>query len=837
MRHAPWFVLALVALWPDAAHAQQVRRFKVTASDVQVGFPTVSATSDVYGFKAGIWTPVLVRLTAAEDGNVNLPVEVDGSISGEMLIECADSDGVGNYYPQKFRLGPSDPLVVIGYTKASSSAPEIKISFNINGRKVVVANTTWPAIDVGGHLYLSLGDNLVDLYKGLVRLNNPFGQKNANAGQETRPRYAAYETDARNLPTNWFGYSAVDLAIMTTSNDKFLDRLIGDRQSSPQLAALATWVRQGGRLVVSVAPANREKVVRLLASPAWQPALPPVFTAESKTFTLGSLDGLRNWSNALNEPILNAKGENPQVPGVRLQQLPTVAVEAWTQEGNERVPLMVRFPHGMGSITLIGFDVKDPFMGEWKGNPLFWQEVIRKLAPSSNFAGAGQDMGNPGWNNSGSDITSSLYQELERFDTPTISFGWVVLFIFFYILVVGPVDYLVLKYVFKRLELTWITFPAVVITISLLAYFTAYAIKGQDLKVNKIDLLTIDMRSGLKDDFAPASARVYGTTWFSILSPRIQNYTIGIEPNMETWQGLEAPVQPVAPVMSWLGRPEQWGMGASGRGRSASLFSRTYEYQANAVGLRDVPIPVWTTKSFTASWESVLQKLPFESKLSYESGPGNNPNSLKGTIKSNLPFDLTEVGIIYRGKYCPLPDLPKGVAVEVVLDPLNLKDIAGWISAAENQLQQKVQQQQFQRNANMGGGTFEPSAVVRFLMFHEKANARGSLRNHNHRNLDLSWRVKEDAGDGAVREAILLGRVKRAAGPIQQIHDDAAEPLATRLWLGELPGTPIEGQTRTVTRADGKQEVVPALRPRPATLGTMVQDTYLRVLLPVGPAR
>ena len=37
------------------------------------------------------------------------------------------------------------------------------------------------------------------------------------------------------------------------------------------------------------------------------------------------------------------------------------------------------------------------------------------------------------------------------------------------------------------MELTWITFPTIVVTVSLLAYYAAYVLKGNDLLVNKVD--------------------------------------------------------------------------------------------------------------------------------------------------------------------------------------------------------------------------------------------------------------------------------------------------------------------------------------------------------------
>src|SRR5205085_228522 len=97
----------------------------------------------------------------------------------------------------------------------------------------------------------------------------------------------------------------------------------------------------------------------------------------------------------------------------------------------------------------------------------------------------------------GTDITSRLQQELDNFDVNVVPFGYVALFIILYILVVGPLDYFVLKHVFHKLEWTWITFPLVVLTVSIAAYFTAYALKGNDLKINKVDLVDFDMRTDL----------------------------------------------------------------------------------------------------------------------------------------------------------------------------------------------------------------------------------------------------------------------------------------------------------------------------------------------------
>ena len=46
------------------------------------------------------------------------------------------------------------------------------------------------------------------------------------------------------------------------------------------------------------------------------------------------------------------------------------------------------------------------------------------------------------------------------------------------------------------MELTWITFPTIVVTVSLLAYYAAYAVKGNDLRVNKVDVVDVDQAAG-----------------------------------------------------------------------------------------------------------------------------------------------------------------------------------------------------------------------------------------------------------------------------------------------------------------------------------------------------
>ena len=315
-------------------------------------------------------------------------------------------------------------------------------------------------------------------------------------------------------------------------------------------------------------------------------------------------------------------------------------------------PVVVQGAYGLGRVTVVALDPDKPPAVKWVAKAEFWKTLLTLAGPQIPESAA-QQRGVIRYSNGqqvvsgGDDAQQQINTDLERFEgVPVISFGWVALFILLYILVVGPLDYLFLKKVVKRLELTWITFPTVVLAVSAAAYFTAYHLKGSELRINKLDLVDIDQQTG----------RAYGRTWFSLFSPRIEKYTIGIEPASQ-WGGATDSTEPTE-VVSWFG--------AERTGRQ-DLFRQSYDYAARAVGLRRVPIQVWTTKGFQADWAAPLNadSPPIENHLRH---PPGRPNDLIGSVTSRLPVPLEDVILIYRGEVATLgpllPEQPKTVTAQ-----------------------------------------------------------------------------------------------------------------------------------------------------------------------------
>jgi hypothetical protein len=818
--------VTVLALAPAGRAQQATVRMKF--EKVQIGFHTGApedAGPTLRTFKPGLWAPVYVTLVAAGDGPILLPVALDNTVQGQVRVEAPDNDGVSNVYPEPFKIGKAERIHLTAYVKPSASRAEIKVSVRPGGEGARTTDIAFYGAveghdsgrEVNDSLYLTLGSRPPELPAALKNLAN-----NKNDPKDTRPRYLVSETEVHRMPRRWFGYGSIDLLVLTTDNKQFLTDLL-DPTHRPRLAALAGWVRRGGRLVVSVFAKHQDLAHRLLSDPkAWAPPLPDLLTTAVKEQpAVTDLSALQTWANQAGRqtPPFPVRRNEP----LRIAQLkPRAEVEILAEA--EGFPLIVRAPYGRGSVTVLAVDVAKAPFAEWKGAPDFWMTTLTQLAPRV-LPPQRDDPGGPmrGRGEPGLDVTTRLQQELDKLGTPPLEFGWVALFVLLYILVVGPLDYLLLKKVFKRLELTWITFPAVVLGISLIAYFTAYALKGKELKVNKLDLVDLDLRSELGADLRPQRAHAYGTTWFTILSPRIQSYTVGVEPVFPRLVdgGGEAP--PV--VLSWLGRPETGGMGASAGQRKQSMFTRTYQYTPGAAGLKDVPIPVWTTKSFTASWEAALQKMPFEVKLEY--GANDPDRQVTGSIKNNLPVDLLEVALIYRKQWYDLPSCKAGAGLRFDLQRLRVADLADKVKDWERQVPIKAADlgRWAQPRAPVDGRArpddarelYEPGQVLKELLFFEKGDSFGHSHNHAQRRLDQSWRLPEGmGGKQEVREAILVARLAPARGPGNELNTGKDARLPTRLWLGALPG---EG------------------REPPDLAGTLTQDTYLRVFLPVTPMK
>src|SRR5262249_33430916 len=150
------------------------------------------------------------------------------------------------------------------------------------------------------------------------------------------------------------------------------------------------------------------------------------------------LPPLRKVEVALLEPgptvvtLLNEEGEGPGGPG------------------KKKRPLVVQGSFGLGVVSYVAFDLDMPPLTTWEGQIPFWRRCLKELAPRPPDATQTPNPGQPQFGfRDRAELATELQRALDDFgDIPTIPFYWVALFILFYILLVGPIDYFLLKKVF-----------------------------------------------------------------------------------------------------------------------------------------------------------------------------------------------------------------------------------------------------------------------------------------------------------------------------------------------------------------------------------------------------
>ncbi len=814
MRKIHWILGAFVlACTASLAQAQGDRKLPPEIKKLQVGFQAYSR-EDQTAFKVGLWTPVYVEVFGGTDGILPGP-------KSYIEIQTADSEDVGTSLAFPVAVKSMETRTFLGYVKAghAGGSNEVQVKLHVGNREYKHPAELYFSLQPNAHLYLTLGQRMPDVNRAARRIGREAVPKDKEDDRIDSLRQAVFETDAGRLPDAWYGYNGADLVILSTENKEFLKALINNPE---RLKAIAQWVRRGGRLVVPIAHASQPLVHALLQSEiAWQPPIPvvpPKSPGNVQELAVLDLAKVAGWANVREAFQRLDPGTLRPVPmEIALLDPGKGRLNDWDvlATGDDGRPVIARVRYGLGQITYLAFSFDDVGFRGWnrESKELALQNILKNLAPRApgdinNFDGRfgkGRDFSD--------DLTTELIGKLDNFDVTIIPFGYVALFIVLYILVVGPLDFFLLKYVFKRLEWTWITFPTVVVGVSVVAYFAAYALKGRDLKINKVDIVDFDLRTS-RDGKA---VHVYGHSFFTILSPRIQNYTIGTEPNPEFW-GEKADKVRNVDLLSWLGRPSG-GPHDMRRSSSTGFFRKPYEYSEDLTGLRGVPIPVWTTKAFCASWEQTVSVAPVAADLAFHTKPvAGKDLKVTGRLENHLGVDLIDVWLVYQDRCYTIPGgLKSAKRGEAPKNELSIPTQPGEVGLQVFEWVHRGGEHDDAVDGRAWNAGLPP--IVKKLLFHERFDTQNNVRNHSFRNLDLSWRITDDLGEqpagAGIREAILVGRTKVAAGEAEALTSDSVKPLATKLWLGDLP--------------DGG-------RGRPTLVGRLNQETFVRVILPVRPA-
>lgn len=693
-----WLTLCLLLAVFAVPMASGQEPQQTQIADVKLGFAG--------DYKAGCWTQLEVTIAGAEKATALLTVTMP------------DSDGVPvSYVSPPERLisvspgGVSNARLMVrpGQTGAGLKLDLVSTEGKLlAGRKYVSGYEAGPGIVRTGHastnrLIVGIG-NQSGLAE-LVRSQN-------NDIEDYATRLASVE-DPASLPLDWQGYEGVEAVILTTSDPQFYRSLSAN---STRLDALHRWIELGGRLVVFCGAEAEE----LLGDEG-----PLMRFAPGK---FAGMAPLRDSSKIERFASVNESINRGRID-LRIPRFENIEGKVLASAGNEpgELPLAVRRWVGLGEVTFVGLDPDAAPLSRWEGRT----ELLRAALGWPILDPDDQQQVNDYAYASMPDFINQLRSALDnKFEGVTpVPFGLVALLVLLYIALIGPGDYFFVKRVLKRMELTWVTFPLTVALVSAGAYWLAYYLKGDQLRVNQVEIVDVDVRSG----------DIRGTVWTNFFSPRAKKYQLTLKPHFANQHISNGK----PPLTAWLGMPGVGLGGMQAGGMQTTMFDRGYHISPTLDAIRGLPVQEWSTKTITARWTGEVDdaNAPINARLQID-----EDGMLTGRLENTSGVNWQECLLLHNTWAYRLKSIAAGETTKLnaSTEPKSVKTVLTGNSTGSTN-----------NGPNYAAHSGDIPGILRTMMFYEAAGGTSfasTVSRYQH-FVDLSHLLDGD-------QAILLARVK-----------------------------------------------------------------------------
>ncbi|MCA9145431.1 MAG: hypothetical protein KDB05_21695 [Planctomycetales bacterium] len=709
---------------PNAGVAQQ-------SSADRLGEVTIGLAG---AYKVGYWTPIRVTVTAGSD-----------AIVGQLVVTTKDGDGVPVTFAdnESIRVIPNSTSSFTRHVKFGQLASDLTIELQRDGkataRRVIPAGDLPAAMSSDRNWILTLG-------------------RDAGVAAAAKTSQVTEIADVSVLPTQWFGYEAVNTIFIAASDTATVASITPE-----QFAALEQWVELGGRLVLCVG-ASGEEVIG--SGKALARLVPGTF---SRIQTVRSLTALESYV-ASSQALDAIKVDGRTVP-LEICLLENVAgkMPVYEQAADGIRPIIVRAPTGLGQVVFIAADLDRPPFSVWADRPRLLERLLHgdqdQQQERSNTSGPTGQLVHLGYD----DLSGQLRTGAEQFSgVELVSFAWVAGLIVLYILLIGPADYFFLRDVLRRMSWTWLTFPVIAIAFCSLAVVLHGSFKASDVKLNQIDLVDVDLERSI----------VRGTTWAHLYTPRSASYDLKLT---SSW--LKTRNDNAGNLLSWQGLP---GTGLGGlEAKSATLFNSPYtiSQQSTESQIERTPIEIDGTKAFLARWWNDAQ-LASTADLHLDAG-----GLLRGNVMNPLPVALHDCILLYENWAYKLERkgsvLQPGDSTPVHLEkPLNFS----WRLTRRHVVDIKDITTPWEQ------GDVDVPRILEMMMFHGVAGGdKYTQLHHRYQNyVDLSEHL-------TTGRAILLGQAKQPASEIELDGQNAGKSYDQR-WTYYRVVFPVDATRVTSSR-------------------------------------
>lgn len=693
-------------------------------------------------FKIGKWASADVEVTVSQPVSAHLSVDVSDP-DGNMVsyhTETIELSGTGSHKLScLFRCGRLNSLIHLKINDGSKvlATRQIRISQNLktDDHRMFMQSV---------RLIATLG-----IPAGLLQEEQESNQNSSPAKAnrvDEKPLEVVELTHPDQLPKQSTAFDSLDAVIISGS-------VALDEERNQ---ALRQWVHQGGHLVLSVGndvetyqqstlyqwvgehiPLEGQSRIsdfsRLEAYAASKQRLP--FASRLKVAKIRTHDLVEN----------NSSGKQVSKPGFSGRVYVTAL----------NGPLLVRVPYGFGRITFLGLDLHRPPVATWKPT----KNLIRKilLGERRGLGRQHQSRGRQLKESGITDLASQLHASLENFPLVRRFSIWKVLsYSLLYLLMIGPLDYLLVHRLLKKPQLTWLTFPLIIALAVFLAAGSASDLNGTALRLNQLDIVDLDVES----------QSVRTRSWLTLYSPESRRYHVSAEPaELGKTDSPSTPSQKsratVIPKIAWRGIPENTFEGMYREG-GFEIGRPNYRLAAGASAIENLPVSIWSTKGLVATWEQQTPRF-VESDLT-SSGTGQ----VSGTITHHLNAPLEDWILAYgdrvirsrdAGALLKLaPGRPLSLANNPGLRTRRLSEFLTSTTATQVKRKRGSQIDILVRQKKYDPMVRDMSQILRMLTFHDSTGGTlyTGLENNTLRNSDLSALLLLD-------RAVLFARINAPA--------------------------------------------------------------------------
>ncbi len=541
--------------------------------------PTITEVKVGLGgaFKLGLATPVIVSVEGGDEPQT-LDVEVIASDSEGFGVLSRPIDN------KPIRVEPGKITSQLLYTRIGKNSSPVLVRLRENKRIVAKQSVNqydnngeeaYQVVDTDSRLMLELGYSCN--LKSILRLPK----------YDDRSRLVIRRVNKLDeMPLDWIGYEGVDQIWLTVGAGKWANNLSAE---DPRIKALTKWVNSGGKLVLSCGSKGQEM---LTSSGPFAALVPGKFVDIA---TLRQTDKIEVYCGA-KQPIPLAGG----TLSVARIQTESRLIELSEGSGKNLLPLVVRSSYGFGEVTFVAFDLSAFAIDNWKEKNRLLDRL--ESAQYEGLGGSALKVANQSnmqsFVNYRSGLVTTLLSVLDRSfaGITTTPFIAIVGLILVYLMLIGPGDYWLTTKWLKRPEITWITFPLIVLVTSAGAYYSAVSLKGDQLVVNQAEVIDIDTQAG--------TGR--GLVISHMFTPNANRFNLEYQINLPNKQ----PITNSTSYTSWLGKPG-YGLGGM-QGSTVNSMNLNADYLAGAlrpegVGNQEsiligMPVQVWSTRSLMHRW-------------------------------------------------------------------------------------------------------------------------------------------------------------------------------------------------------------------------------------------